>query len=434
MSAIIRCDGVWKRYRLRTSSYQTLRDDLAVLLGRLNPFAASKDGREFLWALQDVALEVSPGEALGIIGANGSGKSTLLKLLAGVTYPTRGLVEVRGRVGPLIEVGAGIHPELTGRENIHLYGTIIGLRRQEILQKFDAIVAFSELEKFLDVPVKRYSSGMKIRLGFSIAAHADPDILLVDEVLAVGDAAFQRKCLDKITSMLDSGTTILYVSHELSALERLCPQALWLDAGAVREVGASPDVVQHYLREVQDRLAERAVHQVRSPGGFVVEGVSLDGEHGANRAHVRSGDPLTVSVHYSCPATFEPAQVAIKILNDRMITIATAVWENGTAGTWRRGEGTIRCSFASLPLAPRIYQLWVQVLRADFRPEIPWTPVTTFVVIAGGARAADRIHLPRGREMPVLALPATWQVDGGEPVRSTASTTRGLDPVNAGQE
>lgn len=424
MNAAIRCEGVGKRYRLRTSGrilYRTLRDDFMHLLGRVNPFRVTEQGDEFIWALQDVSLDIARGEALGIIGSNGSGKTTLLKLLAGVTSPTRGMVEVHGRIGPLIEVGAGIHPELTGRENIYLYGVIIGLNRQEILRKFDSIVAFSELENFLDVPVKRYSSGMRIRLGFAIASHVDPDILLVDEVLAVGDAAFQRKCLEKIKGMLDSGVTILYVSHELSSLERLCPRALWLDHGTIRQVGPSTDVVSAYLKDVETRRASRTAVTVRSPGGFALEGVSLTDAVGREKALVQTGDALTVSLSFRCPEEFVATQLALKVLDDRMTTVAMAIWANGeTAGEWRSGRGTIRCTFESLPLSPRLYQVWVQVLRhPDYREEVPWTLLTSFSVIDGRHGGDRSAVLPPGREAPVIVVPTTWQLDS-DPVVTLA--------------
>ena len=415
MSCAIRCGEVWKRYRLQTSSfiYRTLRDDLAMWLGRVNPFRPSDSSDRFLWALQDVSLELESGEALGVIGPNGSGKSTLLRLLAGVTYPTRGLIEVRGRIGPLIEVGAGIHPELTGRENIHMYGSVIGLSRREILKKFDSVVAFAELENFLDVPVKRYSSGMRIRLGFSIAAHVNPDILLVDEVLAVGDAAFQRKCLDKIKTMLDSGVTILYVSHELTSLERLCSRTLWLDHGKIRQMGPSPEVVRAYLSDVETRLASHAAVSFRSPGGFILDRISLTDRTSRVKTYLQTGEALTVNLSYQCPVEFVPAQVALKLLDDRMTTIAMAVWESGQSPmAWPAPGGAIRCTFESLPLSPRLYQVWGQVLRQpDFREEVPWMLLATFPVI-DGHQHSDGTAVPlRGREAPVLTVPTTWQLD-----------------------
>jgi ABC-type polysaccharide/polyol phosphate transport system ATPase subunit len=411
VSGAIRCTNLWKRYRVRGSRrYRTLREDLGAWLRRA-PTPRRGEGKEFIWALQDLTLDLA-GDALGIVGPNGSGKSTLLKLLAGVTYPTRGTVEVRGRIGPLIEVGAGIHPELTGRENIFFQGAVIGLSRREIVRKFDSIVAFAELDQFLDVPVKRYSSGMKIRLGFSISAHVDPDILLVDEVLAVGDAAFQRKCLDRIKSMLDAGLTILYVSHELSSLERLCPQALWLEQGTIRQLGPSTEVIRAYLQEVDARLTSRGAGRVRTPAGFELQGLTLSDGDGRPRAFLHTGEALTVSLGYESPEEFRPAQVALKVLDDRLATVLLAVWEQKESpAPWRSGRGTIHCTFESLPLSPRLYQVWAQVLREpDLREELPWTLVGTFPVIDGRGRS-QRAFLPRGREAPMVVVPTRWEME-----------------------
>jgi len=200
----------------------------------------------FLWALKDVSFEVKSGEAVGIIGRNGSGKSTLLKILSRITAPTEGRVEICGRVGSLLEVGTGFHPELTGRENIHLNGAVIGMKKAEVKRKFDEIVAFSEIEKFLETPVKRYSSGMYVRLAFAVAAHLEPEILIVDEVLAVGDSAFQKKCLGKMGSIASQGRTVLFVSHQMNSIRRLCERCIWLDAGHVRMVDHTVKVVTAY--------------------------------------------------------------------------------------------------------------------------------------------------------------------------------------------
>lgn len=244
------CSDLWKRYALRRR-HRTLRDVLgSSLVDRRTRNGGS--GPEEFWALREISVAILQGEALGLIGRNGSGKSTMLKLIAGVTWPTRGLVEVYGRVGALIEVGTGLHPELTGRENIFLYGTILGLSRQEIRRRFEQIVEFAEIDQFLETPVKRYSSGMRVRLGFAVAAHLDPQILLVDEALSVGDVAFQRKCVRYIHTLREAGTTIIFVSHELPIVERVCQRVAWIDAGQIRELGPSGEVVQHYLESVEE--------------------------------------------------------------------------------------------------------------------------------------------------------------------------------------
>lgn len=249
MATVIKTQGLGKRYALQHTAsrhYTTLRESLVGGLRGL--FKASEKPEEF-WALRGLDLEVPAGQRLGIIGRNGAGKSTLLKLLSRITEPSEGSIRMHGRVASLLEVGTGFHPELSGRENIYLNGAILGMRRPEVRSKFDAIVAFAEVERFLDTPVKRYSSGMYMRLAFAVAAHLDPDVLIVDEVLAVGDAAFQRKCLAKMEDVNASGRTILFVSHQLNAVQRLCNRCLVLDAGAL--VADTLDVdgaIKGYLR------------------------------------------------------------------------------------------------------------------------------------------------------------------------------------------
>ena len=261
-SIAIRVQHVSKQFRLgaRQNKYPTLRESLASGATRLVQRLTSKDSsdeRRILRALEDVSFEVRTGETLGLIGANGAGKSTLLKVLAQVVEPTTGRAELHGRLGSLLEVGTGFHQELTGRENIYLNGAILGMRRNEIQQKFDEIVAFSEVERFIDTPVKFYSSGMYLRLAFAVAAHLEPEILLVDEVLAVGDAAFQQKCMGKMSDVARHGRTILFVSHNMIAMEAMCDRVIWLREGRIVEDGPARAVVAHYLRNVATTQAER---------------------------------------------------------------------------------------------------------------------------------------------------------------------------------
>jgi lipopolysaccharide transport system ATP-binding protein len=243
----IRVQGIGKKYRLGESraAYETLRDTIAGAWGQGR--SATNPTRE-IWALRDVSFEVRPGEAVGIIGRNGAGKSTLLKILSRITEPTEGYAEIHGRVGSLLEVGTGFHPELTGRENIFLSGAILGMKRTEIRRQFDAIVAFAQIERFLDTPVKRYSSGMFVRLAFAVAAHLTPEILLVDEVLAVGDLEFQKKCIGKMDDVAHEGRTVLFVSHSMGTIERLCGRCVLLADGRVEMTGPTPDVVRAYVR------------------------------------------------------------------------------------------------------------------------------------------------------------------------------------------
>ncbi|MFU8773615.1 MAG: ABC transporter ATP-binding protein, partial [Anaerolineales bacterium] len=264
----IRVENLGKQYRIgvEREQYQTLRDSLAAaitapLRGAKSLLRSSDGGQsqpsDRIWALRDVSFEVQRGQILGIIGRNGAGKSTLLKILSRVTEPTEGLAEIRGRVGSLLEVGTGFHPELTGRENIYLNGAILGMKRTEIDQKFDEIVGFSEVEKFIDTPVKRYSSGMYLRLAFAVAAHLEPEILVVDEVLAVGDAEFQRKCLGKMTDVAQEGRTVLFVSHNMSAILRLTEETLLLDQGHLVLRAPTAEVVDAYISENFSKTGER---------------------------------------------------------------------------------------------------------------------------------------------------------------------------------
>src|SRR5881409_1050782 len=253
----IRVEGLSKRYRIgaRQERYYTLRDTLTEAVARpYQKLAAffSRNGAgprtpeaASIWALNDVSFDVKRGEVVGIIGRNGAGKSTLLKILSRITEPTEGRARIHGRVGSLLEVGTGFHPELTGRENIYLNGAILGMKKSEIDRKFDEIVAFAEVEQFIDTPVKHYSSGMYLRLAFAVAAHLEPEVLIVDEVLAVGDAAFQKKCIDRMAALAAGGRTILFVSHNMDLIPRLCHRALLLDAGQVVRHGPADDVLRH---------------------------------------------------------------------------------------------------------------------------------------------------------------------------------------------
>src|SRR5215813_7100758 len=258
MPPIITIENLAKQYRIGASgaAYSTVREAVVnSLRAPLRMFRGNSSAYETIWALRDVNLEIQAGEVVGIIGRNGAGKSTLLKILSRITEPTRGRVVLRGRVGSLLEVGTGFHPELTGRENIFLNGSILGMTRREIQAKFDEIVSFAEIEKFLETPVKRYSSGMYVRLAFAVAAHLEPEILVVDEVLAVGDYAFQQKCLKKMQDVSIHGRTVLFVSHNMGAISRLCQRCIVLDKGRIVSSGPTAAAVETYMTS---GLMERA--------------------------------------------------------------------------------------------------------------------------------------------------------------------------------
>jgi lipopolysaccharide transport system ATP-binding protein len=248
--SVIHVEGLGKRYRVgERERYLALRD----VLSRMFTSALNHNGKrsqDFLWALRDVSFDVAQGEVVGLIGRNGAGKTTLLKLLSRITRPTAGFAEIRGRVGSLLEVGTGFHPELTGRENIYLSGAILGMSKSEIAQKYDAIVSFAEVERFLDTPLKHYSTGMQMRLAFAVAAHLEPEILLVDEVLAVGDLEFQKKCLGKMQEVSKSGRTIVFVSHQMNQIRRLCERVLWFEGGQIHRTGPAGHILGEYEAEL----------------------------------------------------------------------------------------------------------------------------------------------------------------------------------------
>jgi homopolymeric O-antigen transport system ATP-binding protein len=317
MDGIISVRDLGKRYHLgaQREAYHTLRE--SIMRGLAGGFTRrSADGARTVWALRHLNLEVAPGEVLGIIGRNGAGKSTLLKILSRITEPTEGEADLYGRVGCLLEVGTGFHSELTGRDNIFLSGAILGMRREEIISKFDAIVAFAEVEAFLDTPVKRYSSGMHMRLAFSVAAHLDPEILIIDEVLAVGDAQFQQKCLGKMGEAARQGRTILFVSHNMAAVRGLCSRALLLQDGCVVMEGDVDACVARYLANVTESGANRAsiaaCHRPAGLGSLVrFEGITLCADD--NRAIVPAGHAidLQLDVRISEPVSDLSLRVAV---------------------------------------------------------------------------------------------------------------------------
>jgi homopolymeric O-antigen transport system ATP-binding protein len=360
--SVIRADNLGKRYRIgERERYLALRDVFtrwlrapARMLQR--SAASSRNGeRDYIWALRGVSFEVRQGEVLGIIGRNGAGKTTLLKILARVTRPTEGCAEVRGRMGSLLEVGTGFHQELTGRENLYLSGAILGMSKLEIDQKFDEIVAFSEVEKFLDTPLKHYSMGMMMRLAFAVAAHLEPEILLVDEVLAVGDLEFQKKCLGKMSKVAEGGRTILFVSHQMNQIRRLCQRVVWVDAGGIRCDGPAKDVVSRYEASCADlptTAPEEARGSIAFPHWEVEDSQSnvLDLDRASEkiviRIHARVGKPIHKGKYF----------IGLRDINNVM------VWSDLHHGvTLDPGAAVFVHVFARLPLNPGIYSWDVRV-------------------------------------------------------------------------
>jgi lipopolysaccharide transport system ATP-binding protein len=374
----VRVTDLGKEYQigLRAERYKTLRESLASLASapvrmfRRRP----KTGEDLLWALHDVSFEVNEGEVVGIIGRNGAGKSTLLKILARITEPTVGTAEIHGRVGSLLEVGTGFHPELTGRENIYLNGAILGMRRAEIGRKFDEIVAFSEIEQFIDTPVKRYSSGMYLRLAFAVAAHLEPEILLVDEVLAVGDADFQRKCLGKMGDVAQEGRTVLFVSHNMPAVQALCARAILLRQGTVAVDGPTGDVLQEYLGHLIATAAHAFENNPDRRGDGSIRLTSarvIDGE-GRTVDRLVAGAPVTLEFSYENRCGAERADFLFGIHNHLGIAVTHLNTQISGFSVALGERGTLTCRIESLPLPRGEYRIAAAVrLRGKNTDHIP---------------------------------------------------------------
>jgi ABC-2 type transport system ATP-binding protein/lipopolysaccharide transport system ATP-binding protein len=321
---VIEMEQVGKRYFLgeHHGSGRTLREAISDRMRNRHP----RDVGD-IWSLRDIDLEIAEGEAVGVLGRNGAGKSTLLKILTRITEPTTGVSRTRGRVGALLEVGTGFHPELTGRENIFLNGAILGMRRREIFRQFDEIVAFAGVERFVDTPVKRYSSGMYLRLAFAVAAHLDADILAVDEVLAVGDAEFQRKCLGKMAEVERSGRTVLFVSHNLDAIVRLCPTSIWLEQGRVVARGPSAEVVDQYM---VSGVRRTGVAQLEATPGEDVSllQVSVSGPDGEPTGRLDRDEPITIEIRFDVAVAVPDLDFSVIVQNLRGIRIVDEAWSD----------------------------------------------------------------------------------------------------------
>jgi ABC-type polysaccharide/polyol phosphate transport system ATPase subunit len=356
----IRGVGLGKRYAIgERARYVALRDILANVIkapGRL--FGSSrgngKKKREQIWALHDVSFEVQEGEVVGLIGRNGAGKTTLLKILSRVTRPTCGFAEVHGRLGTLLEVGTGFHPELSGRENVFLSGAILGMGKHEMERKFDEMVAFAEVEKFIDTPLKHYSTGMQMRLAFAVAAHLEPEILLVDEVLAVGDAAFQKKCLGKMSDVAKAGRTIIFVSHQMSQIRRLCERVAWLDGGTIREVGPTVKVIADYEAALTERSRGVLTKPLDGTQPNAIDFISwelIDGD--ADSPHIlRHFGPVTMKVVVNLPYAIAKGTYGVLLADD----VGRTVWHgNWDVSKLSAGIYEFVHRLPSLPLRPGPY-------------------------------------------------------------------------------
>lgn len=367
---------------------------------------------QHVWALNDISLKVQPGESLGLIGHNGAGKTTVLRLLAGISRATSGRVRTAGRVASLINLGAGFHPELTGRENVFLNGVILGLSRREVKARFEEIVEFADLGAYIDTPLKRYSSGMYARLGFAVAAHVDPDVLLVDEVLSVGDVAFQDRSIRKMLSFRDDGRAILFVSHNLSAVEMMCQRTVWLEHGVIRQAGSTPEVVRAYLDAVDQALVSEAPGTSAFAGDAsaliaVVQASLLDSDDRVS-TDFDYGDPLRVKLQCVARRALRDVQCSVTIRGDYgpLFTATSAAFP-----TWASGPHELECVFESLPLLPGLYRVEAQVRHAGTPAwALPQTVAAFRVTTDLAAFGSDSVVGTTKSRGGFLAVAYDWRV------------------------
>jgi ABC-type polysaccharide/polyol phosphate transport system ATPase subunit len=396
----VRFEGVTKRYRRQRTRYRSLRADAEDLVRR--GFRRGRSPAETLTAIDDLDLEIEAGVTSAIVGRNGAGKSTALRLISRITYPTEGRVRVRGRVGALIEVGAGVHPELSGRENIGLYGSFLGFSRADIRRRFDDIVSFAEIEAAVDTPVKFYSTGMTLRLGFAIASYLEPAVLIVDESLAVGDGAFQAKCVDRMRELGSNGTTVVFVSHELAAVEALCQHAIWLERGRLVEQGPIGEVLRSYSTALHEGQTSEAIEdELRCVH------VGTFDQDGRPAVAFRPGDRIQLDLAFRGPVGLDEPQVVLRItdgVGDDLIECASPRRTCTPVGdAW-----AARCRIDSLPLNPRLYQVWCRVVD-HARPErgMDWREVGAFRM---ESRHADRRCSASSVGVPPVAVDASWSI------------------------
>ncbi len=422
----IRVEHLSKRYHIGVAKlrYATLRDSLVgaanAPLRWLNRISHPQQGEngdspDHIWALKDISFDVKQGQVLGIIGRNGAGKSTLLKILARVTDPTEGYGEIRGRVGSLLEVGTGFHPELTGRENIYLNGAILGMKRSEIERKFDEIVAFSEVEQFIDTPVKRYSSGMYLRLAFAVAAHLEPEILVVDEVLAVGDAEFQRKCLGKMNDVAQEGRTVLFVSHNMSAILRLTQEAIVIEKGHLVMRAATPQAVDYYLSRGDSQQGERLWEPDEIPATsapYCPIALRILNPQGKVTETVRSTEPVTVEIEYALSADITGLRVGIYLMSTRGEMIFTSFDTDDPChydqfSSRKAGHYSSRCQIPADFLNEGRYILGMNASAFRVRRFFQDEQALTFTVDAAGAPGMQWTETRLGAVRPRL----DWKIE-----------------------
>jgi len=394
----IRVEQLGKRYKVGgpSRSYNTIRETITDAFRAPRKRASSSDEENHFWALKDISFDVPKGDVVGIIGRNGAGKSTLLKVLARITEPTEGRAEVRGRVGSLLEVGTGFHPELTGRENVYLSGAILGMKRAEIQRKFDQIMSFAEVDRFVDTPLKHYSSGMYLRLAFAVAAHLEPAILMVDEVLAVGDLSFQRKCMGKMQEVGESGQTVLFVSHDLTAISRLATRSIVLQGGKILFYGPTSEAIRLYAEYRQNPGETLANRKDRTGDGVIqLTSITFHAPDGRDIAALGCGDPLMVAVGYTSRLPrLDYGDLALDMrVTDMLghpITTFSTRFCNFEGDGRLNSSGTLYCTIPSMALASETYaiDLWLAYKGA----------VADFVVRAGEIQIVTSPYFETGQE------------------------------------
>ena len=418
----IRVSGIGKKYIIGAyqGRYKSLRDSLVQTLtspirriGRKND---PSHADQTIWALKGVTFDIKPGEVVGIIGRNGAGKSTLLKILARITEPTEGEIRLRGRIGSLLEVGTGFHPELTGRENIFLNGAILGMTRKEIMRKFDEIVDFAEIEKFIDTPAKHYSSGMFMRLAFAVAAHLEPEILLVDEVLAVGDAAFQKKCLGKMGEVAKDGRTVLFVSHNMAAIRQLCQRTVLLDKGCVLDDGPSQKVTQQYLKQSSetDNSIDSIIKQFPPDPAFRMEAIRMKQSGELINSTVLNGEDLELEIQYQVLQRTTGLRIFFDLYDREEILLFRSFHDEQADGIPIMEKGYY-ISKAVIPadlLAPTSYEIRIYATVYNVRYCTPSTGliIPIEVIRTGKANKGYLAEPIRGKLAPVI----NWETVSNE--------------------
>ncbi|WP_205508554.1 ABC transporter ATP-binding protein [Longitalea arenae] len=427
---VIKVEGLSKQYRLGQIGTGSLAHDINrlwyKLRGKEDPYLkvgeendrTKKAESDYVWALRDVNFDIKQGEVVGIIGRNGAGKSSLLKILSRTTSPTTGQVKLKGRIASLLEVGTGFHPELSGRENIFLNGAILGMTKSEIKSKFDEIVAFSGVERYIDTPVKRYSSGMYVRLAFAVAAHLQSEILIVDEVLAVGDAEFQKKCLGKMKDVsTQQGRTVLFVSHNMGAVRGLCTMGILMQHGKVEQQGPVNNVIAKYL------INPSAVFNniLKDPNdSIVIESVAFKNSAGESTQNYKIGDDLILEINYFAKDRFEQPYFWIGVESQFGSLFGANMLIDGKRPAEVNGKGTIACRFKNLPLMPQTYSVWIGARASDGRTGLTKAKEVGFFNIVSNiqdlsAAESDHAEILANDSTPVI-INYEWQMPDGKTI------------------